>query len=174
MHETTLLKTPGACTEEECRAFARLVREGFETADARLEGRIRDANLLAFHYAADGALGAIAALKAPPRTYREEVFRQAKVPAGADDYALELGWVYVAPAYRGRGIGVGLCGQLLARAGTGGLFATTRGDNVAMISMLRTLGFARVGIPYPRRDEELVVCLRPGMVVRAPDALATP
>jgi len=39
------LKEPVDCTDEERREFARLVRQGFESADERVDGRVRDSNL---------------------------------------------------------------------------------------------------------------------------------
>ena len=39
-------------------------------------------------------------------------------------------------------------------------FATTRTDNVSMIRILHALDIARVGKPYPRRNEQLVLFLR--------------
>jgi ribosomal protein S18 acetylase RimI-like enzyme len=155
------LKEPMACTESERREFARLVREGFEGSDEGLDGRIRDASCLAFHYAAGGTLAAIAGLKAPREGYRDDLFKKAEAEVNAGDYKLELGWVFVVPAYRERGIGEGLCRTLLARVPGVCVFATTRPNNVLMIKILDALGFVRVGRPYPRRGEELVLFLRP-------------
>lgn len=159
LNGTTHLKQPIACTEEERREFARLVRQGFPGARG-LDGRIRAAKWLAFYYAADDRLGAVAALKAPDARYREDIFRQADAPVSSADYTLELGWVFVVPAYRGKRMGEGLCRQLLARVPTTCVFATTRPDNISMIRVLNAVGFARVGRPYARRDEQLVLYLR--------------
>jgi len=157
--KSALLKQPTICTQGERREFARLVREGFPAA-ANLDGRIRDARWLAFYYAPDDTLAAVAALKAPAARYREDVFRKADARVSSAEYQLELGWVFVAPAHRGEDIGLGLCEQLLRCAPGASVFATTRTDNVHMWRILRALGFTRVGRPYPRRDEELVLFLR--------------
>jgi len=153
-------KQPMACTEDERRAFADRVRQGFAGAES-LDGRIRDAKWLAFYHAAAETLGAVAALKAPNARYRDAVFTQAEVPDSSTDYPLELGWVFVVPAHRGNRIAEGLCRQLLARVPTAGVFATTRTTNAPMIRALLALGFARAGKPYPRRNEELILFLRP-------------
>ncbi len=168
LNGTARFGQPMACTEGERRAFARLVRQGFESADEGLDGRIREAKCLAFYYAAADTLGAIAALKAPDADYRADVFRQAQAPVNADDYALELGWVFVVPAHRGNRIAEGLCRQLLARVPRSPVFATTRPNNISMIRILLALDFARVGKPYPRREEELVLYLRPRPTVTVP------
>ncbi len=160
MNGTARLEEPIACTERERRAFARLVRQGFRGSDERLPGRIRNAKWLAFHYAVGDTLAAIAALKVPTARCRDEVFEKAEAGVSAADYQLELGWVFVLPGYRGKRVAARLCRELLARVPRSRVFATTRPSNTAMISILRALGFVRVGKPFPRRDEELLLFLR--------------
>ena len=160
MNGTAHFKEPTACTEGERREFARLVRQGFDGSDEGLEGRIRDAKWLAFHYAAGDTLAAVAGLKAPSERYRDDVFKQADARVSSADYKLELGWVFVVPAHRGNRIAESLCQQLLARVPTSYVFATTRPNNSSMIRILLALGFARAGKPYPRRNEELVLFLQ--------------
>lgn len=163
MSAVARLEQPAACSECELHEFERLVRAGFAGSDETLPRRIRAARWLAFHHAEDDALAAIAGLKAPGGRYCDEVFVASAAAADPAGYELELGWVFVAPEHRGRGIGERLCRQLLARAPASGIFATTRPDNAPMIGILRKLGFARTGRAYPheRRDEELVLFLRP-------------
>ena len=156
---TAHLRKPSACTEREHREFAGLVRQGFDGSDEGLPGRIRGAHCLAFHYAPEDVLVAIAGLKAPTERYWADVFRKAEAGVSAAEYDHELGWVFVVPAHRGKGIARSLCRQLLARVASP-VFATTRPDNLPMIRILRALGFARVGQPYPRREEELALFLR--------------
>jgi ribosomal protein S18 acetylase RimI-like enzyme len=156
----THFKEPTACAEVERREFARLVREGFEGSDAGLEGRIGAAKWLAFHYATDGTLAAIAGLKAPGERYRGSLFEKAGASVSAAEYELELGWAYVVPDHRGKGIGERICRQLLVREPAARVFATTRPDNAPMIRILVALGFVRVGKPFPRRNEELALFLR--------------
>lgn len=157
---TTRLEEPRACSDAERREFARLVRQGFDAAADTLDRRIRDANCLAFHYAPDGTLAAIAALKAPSEEHRQGIFEMADAPVSASDYELDLGWIFVLPAYRGHRIATTLCRLLLARVPTSRVFATTRPNNAPMIKILRALGFTQVGKPYPRRNEELMLFLR--------------
>lgn len=152
---------PLACTEEERQRFARLVRQGFAGTSADLDSRIRSAHCLAFYYN-DSTLGGIAALKGPPAQYCANVFTQAEAPQQSAEYRMELGWVFVAPGHRGEGVAERLCRALMARVPGTGVFATTRPDNVAMMTILRALGFARVGVPYLRHDEELALFVRPG------------
>lgn len=156
----TRLAEPGACTDQERTAFARLVREGFGSDAATLPGRIRAARWLAFRYAGETPVG-IAALKAPPASYRDGVFRNAGAGVDGAAYVLELGWVWVAPGARRKGIAADLCRHLLARVPATAVFATTRPDNTPMIRILEALDFGRVGHPYARRDERLSLFLRP-------------
>lgn len=160
MEDATYLKAPGACSSEERAAFERLVREGFDGSDDGLPGRIHGASQLAFHYAPADSLVAIAALKAPGARYRERVFAEAGIGASPSEYELELGWVYVVAAHRGRGLGKDLCRQLLAQVESAPVFATTCPDNVGMVRTLSGLGFSRAGQPYIRRNQELAVFLR--------------
>jgi len=161
LNHNVQLKEPSACTEGERRAFARLVRQGFATANEALDSRVRDAKWLAFYYAPGGRLEAVAALKAPTERYREEIFKKADAPGNPSDYPIELGWVFVVPARRGNRVAESLCRQLVERVPACGVFATTRTDNTSMMRILTALGFARAAAPYPWRNEELVLFLRP-------------
>lgn len=154
------LREPVACSERERREFAHLVGQGFGGAAGSRDVRIRQARWLAFHYADDGALVGVAALKAPPESYRKEVFEKADAPLGPAACELELGWVFVVPGHRRRGIAELLCRRLLERASPEPVLSTTRPDNVAMIRILRGLGFERVGEPYQRGPERLFLFLR--------------
>ena len=151
---------PASCTKGELQKFAGLVRKGFRGSDEGLLGRIERARLLAFHYAGDGSLAAVAALKVPSDQHRSDVFEKASVSVDPADYKIELGWVYIVPSHRGKRLSEDICRQLLAGEPRAGIYATTRSNNVSMIEVLCALGFARVGKPFPRRDEELMVFLR--------------
>jgi GNAT superfamily N-acetyltransferase len=172
VYGTALLKEPITCTEAELDAFARLVRRGFERA-ADLGRRIRSAKWLAFHYGAVEALTAVAALKVPDVQIREGIFAKADAPVSSDGFTIDLGWIFVTPAHRGHGIATDLCRKLVSRVPASGVFATTRASNDTMIHILLALDFARVGTPFRRGSEELVLFLRPPTAGTAPDP-ATP
>ncbi len=164
MKGTVNLKKPLACSQGERLEFARLVVQGFQAATESLDGRILDAKWFAFYHSAGEMLGAIAAIKAPKEPHRDDIFKKAGAPVSPSDYALELGWVYVVPTHRGMRIAENLCRRLLVRLPASRVFATTRRNNISMIR----IGFERVGQPYPRRDEELVLFLRPPPTITAP------
>lgn len=159
MKGTTHFKPPTKCSEGELRKFEHLVRQGFEGSDDSLPIRIHEAKQLAFYYAAENALAAIAALKAPNKLYRDDVFKKANALVDPADYILELGWVFVLPDHRGSQIAERLCQQLLKRNPNSFVFATTRPNNKSMIRILHALGFVQEGIPFPRRKEELILYL---------------
>ena len=165
MEGRTRLERPRDCSRETLREFERLVRAGFHGSDESLPRRIRQARRLALHSAADGTPVAIAGLKSPSLAYRQRVFADARTPIDPKPYATEIGWVYVVPDRRGRGLGLRLCRSLLAERPDGRVFATTRPDNEPMIGILRALGLVLTGSPYRRRDpgreEELSLFLRP-------------
>jgi len=161
LNGNTFVRQPNTSTEEQRREFARLVRQGFKTSGVGLDNRICAAKCLAFHYPARDLLAAIAALKSPNDQYRHDVFSKAGSPESCADYKIELGWVYVEPAYRGNRIAAKLCEQLLSSATTDCVFATTRTNNALMSRILLTSGFANVGTPYMRRGERLRLYLRP-------------
>ena len=125
-----------------------------------LDSRIGAARCLAFHYALLGPLVAIAALKLSDDQYRHDVFKWAGTRESYADYAVELGWVYVEPAYRGSRIATSLCEQLLSINTMDAVFATTRIDNAIMNRVLLTCGFEKVGTPYLYRGEQLRLFLR--------------
>lgn len=154
------LREPGECSEAERREFERMVREGFRGSNASLPDRIERAELLAFHYAMNGSLAAIAGLKRPDATQRRDVFERAAVPESPDVYGAELGWVYVTPSHRKRGLARAMCRHLMETQRGLRVFATTRPGNSAMIGILRGLGFARAGVAFRHRDDELVVFLK--------------
>lgn len=122
--------------------------------------RIRRARCLAFGHAEPDGLVAVAALKAPGAYDRARIFERADAGVDAAEWENELGWVFVAPAFRRRGAAVTLCDRLMEHA-DGGLFATTRPRNLPMIRILRGLGFDPVGVPYRRGEETLALFLRP-------------
>ena len=161
LNGSIILSQPNNTTEEQHRDFARLVRQGFKTAGSTLDSRIGAARHLAFHYSDGDGLVAIAALKSPDDQYRRDVFKWAESREGYADYALELGWVYVEPVYRGSRIATRLCEQLSSTTTTDSVFATTRIDNPVMGRILLACGFEKVGTPYPYREEQLSLYLRP-------------
>ena len=141
-------------------AFRDLVLQGGEVQPAGLAGRVKRAAFLAFAHDSEGLVG-VAALKNPNAGYRANVFEKAESTL-AEDHPYELGWVYVVPAARRRGIS-GLLVRALFERGAAGVYATSRTRNDAMRRTLEQADFRVVGRPYPSAEhpgEELALFLR--------------
>ncbi len=151
MRERTSLaitvKAPGACDAEELKAFERFVRKGGEVQSHGLATLVRQANALAFVHSSRQVVG-VGALKQPLAGYRKSVFEKSAAVRAAAEFPVELGWIYVAPAERGKGHSGRLVEALLKRAPDAGIFATSRTDNTPMHRSLERFGFVRAGKPY--------------------------
>jgi GNAT superfamily N-acetyltransferase len=159
-------RAPGECSPQDVASFCKLVKAGGEVAEAGLEQLVNQARRLVFARS-DNALVGVAALKTPRPNYKARVFRKAGV-GNADDYPLELGWVFVVPEHRRQGIS----GRLVEAAleGTdGGAFATSRLDNTHMHGCLERHGFERSGQPYKSddADREILLYVRRGRPTRS-------
>lgn len=141
------MKKPRECSAGELAEFRKLVLAGGEVTPDGLEGRIQRAAALAF-VRSDHTLLGIAALKRPLGAYRESVSTKAGVKLPAAAFPYELGWVYVTPKARGRGVSRQLVEALVAASGDAGLFATSRSDNEPMHRSLRHSGFEAIGKTY--------------------------
>lgn len=148
--------------------FAMLVRQGGEVDANGLADRIAAARLLAFCRDIGDPIG-IAAIKNPKMSYRDKVSGQSGVALPMDEWPSELGWVFVTPWARKAGVAKALLDALLAET-HGGIFATSRTDNVGMQALLRHFGFVAAGQPYPseRPKQQIQLYLR-----RKPSAGAT-
>jgi ribosomal protein S18 acetylase RimI-like enzyme len=162
-----VLKRPSEFSTAEFVDFETLVRRGFDGSDGGLPARLRRANLLAYQAGTEGEWVGIAALKRPHPAYVREVARGTGFDLTRTQGELELGWVFVIPSHRRRGVARQLCTRLLGRVEGRAVFATTRSDNGAMKEMLEALGFLRVGRPFSRRREALVLFVRPGEAGRS-------
>jgi GNAT superfamily N-acetyltransferase len=141
-----ILKAPGDCSDQELERYEELVRQGDEVVSHGLSERIRQAAVLTFAFHGD-RLVAVAALKRPTDSYRVGVFRKAG-EALPELGALELGWIFVLPDCRGRGLAGRVLAATLDASGGAGVFATTRSDNGPMQKVLEGRRFVRLGQGY--------------------------
>lgn len=144
---TTAAKPPDECSSEEIDKFCEFVRMGGEVESQGLTNRIKKAALLVFLYSGKDLIG-VAAIKNPNAGYKAEVFQKATATALPEGFALELGWVYVDPEHRGKGLSRKLVEAALASAEKQNVFATSRTDNKAMHKTLLKFGFSKEGRPY--------------------------
>jgi GNAT superfamily N-acetyltransferase len=159
---TTILP-PSDCAPRDLAAFEKIVIAGKAVNPDGLTERIRRAFQLHFLRTAAGDLIGVAALKRPYPGYRTGVFRHARSTLAPDAYTIELGWVVVAPAYRGQKLPRRIISELLPLAGDELVFATTREDKGAMQYALAECGFQREGEPYPSEEDNynLILYVRP-------------
>jgi GNAT superfamily N-acetyltransferase len=142
-----IVKSPSECSNIEIAAFIAFVRAGGEVSIQGLPERIRCAGALAFARI-DGLVVGVAALKQPQASYRRRVSIESGAPLPAETFPYELGWVYVSPESRGKGLSLVLSQAALAASKGAGVFATSRTENIAMHRSLAKLGFAATGNPF--------------------------
>jgi len=142
----TVIKIPSKCTSDELDKFQKLVVEGGEVTSYRLRQRIEQAAALVF--IGESECVAVGAIKNPNQSYKQGVFSKAGIANQSNNYIYELGWLYVAPAARGKGIGHSLMQAVASYIGSVGCYATTREDNNAMHNLFSQYNFSRIGAPY--------------------------
>ncbi|MDB5344555.1 MAG: hypothetical protein JWP89_2932 [Schlesneria sp.] len=154
-------KSPSQWAKETRSNFERLVCEGDQINSNGLTERIDNAAILACHHDGDTLVG-VAALKNPADSYRLKVSRLSGFDLSSNLFPFELGWVYVVPEKRGRGLARQLVAACLNAEKPAGVYATTREDNVSMQSCLHKNGFRRAGQPYKSKqgDHYLVLYVR--------------
>lgn len=141
-------RLPSHFSEADLGRFRELVVEGGEVGGAKLTVNIARARILVVAMQAGKICGATA-LKRPQQTYRNRVATQAGVKLAQEDYPFELGYVYLEPILRRRGLSHRMVASALQHCDAGGVFATVRVDNLGMRATLATAGFAAVGSDYP-------------------------
>ena len=139
-----ITKSPGNCTNIEVGAFIAFVRAGGEVSIQGLAERIRAAAALVFARV-NGSVVGVAALKQPQASYRRRVASESGTSISAAEFPYELGWVYVSPESRGKGVSLLLSLAAVAESKGAGVFATSRTDNIPMHRSLVKAGFDAVG-----------------------------
>ena len=145
-------KAPSECSTGELAAFSACVREGGEVVSDGLDELIQSATRLVFCQNEAGLIG-VAAIKSPRDSYRFKISRKANVQLARDSWPHELGWVFVAPAARGKGLSKTLVACATDKLG-GAVFATSRTDNDFMHATLRGVGFVALGDAYKSEKGE--------------------
>jgi len=142
-----VVKIPSECTPDELDNFQKLVAEGGEVTPHGLRQRIEHAAALII--IGESECIAVGAIKNPNQGYKQGVFSKAGVAGQSNNYNYELGWLYVVPAARGKGVGHSLMQAVASYIGNAGCYATTREDNAAMHHLFSQYNFSRLGVPYP-------------------------
>lgn len=145
-----VVKKPSECTPVELDAFQSLVEEGGEVTPHGLRQRIEQAEALVF--ITDSECVAIGAIKHPNEGYKESVFSKAGIAEKSSNYIYELGWLYVKPEARGKGLGHSLMKAVIAYLSGSSCYATTRENNDSMHHLFAQYDFNRLGAVYPSNN----------------------
>jgi GNAT superfamily N-acetyltransferase len=131
--DTVVARSPNAFTEDERQDLMAMVRAGGVVGDAVLEENVRNAKCLVIAGRAACLVG-VAALKILQASHRQYVKARAGAPVEAKDFPFELGYVFVLPSARRKGLGLTLCRAALDPAAGRGVFATARTEESSDIA----------------------------------------
>jgi GNAT superfamily N-acetyltransferase len=161
MSDSVVAGKAGDFTEAERREFMRLVQQGGEVDDIVLARNIDAARRLVFLRSSEGLIG-VAALKMPQASYRKRISGLSGVEIPEGTFPLELGYVFVVPAQRNRGLSRRLVEAALDGCSHDGVFATSRADNGSMHHTLERFDFRATGKPYAGREQVIQLFVRQG------------
>lgn len=152
---------PSDMSADELSAFKVFVLTGGEVSAESLPALVMQALSLAVAKF-DGKLVAVGAIKRPNIGYRARAFRKSGATRDPVHFAFELGWIYVHPSARGKGIASSLVEALVPSLKGAPAYATSRVNNVRMHAALKRVDFKAVGTPYPsglsESDIQLFLC----------------
>lgn len=140
------VKSPIECTSAELSVFQKLVIQGGEVNANGLMARIRNAEKLVF--VNENECVAIGAIKNPEDSYKLGVFVKAGAEEKAKKHIYEVGWLYVIPAARNRGLSRKLMQVINEILGNSTCYATTRESNQSMHYLFPQYNFYQLGTPY--------------------------
>jgi GNAT superfamily N-acetyltransferase len=153
-----VVQSPSACAAKELSAFEQFVLAGGEVNAETLLGLVARSLSLAFAKVGEELVG-VGAIKRPNGNYRAYVFAKAGVKQDPEQFEFELGWVYVRPSARGKGLASGIVEALIPSLHGAHAYATSRVNNVQMHASLKRFGFKPVGAPYPSQLNEPAIQL---------------
>jgi len=140
------VSSPENINQEVMSHLVDLIAAGSEVGGDKVVRNLQNAANIAYA-TADGKTVGVIVLKNPLNSYRTKVFTAAGVPELAAKYDQELGYTYVDPAYRDRGVGIFLC-RKMSQTITAPIFATTRETNTIINKILQIGRFQKTGHSY--------------------------
>lgn len=153
---------PNTFTFEEKSAFKELVRSDKQVNKAILSKLVEDAHLLSFLYIDDLLVGTHAVKNNP--SYWAALEEKTGIALPATDYFGEIGYMHIAQAHRGAGLGQLLESATIAASEGKGLFCTIQSKNLSSRRRVEGFGFKQLGKSWPSQEAMDVVNLyvRPG------------
>lgn len=152
------IKKPLEFNNKEIEKFYQLVLKGGEDNPIGLNDRIKNAELLGFYYIGDEIAG-IAALKNPNPNYKIRIFKDAGLSKDSEKYIFELGYAYTLKKFRKRGVCSSLIKELIEKAPSKKIFATTKVSNPNMNKINLRMGLKKSGRPFIGMEEEIQLYL---------------
>ena len=142
-----IVKTPEEFDDVQLQDFESFVLAGGEVSAIGLSQRIHDAEFLVMLYL-DSCLAGIGAVKNPSLSYRRSVSDKAKILLDPTTFPYEIGWIFVLPSARRRGISRTIVDAAITSVKGMGIFSTSRTNNIPMHRSLEHFGFIRKGQVY--------------------------
>jgi GNAT superfamily N-acetyltransferase len=158
-----IVRPPKSFTPEERSAFVELVKKDPQVNKNTLPKLVDDAYLLVFLYI-DGILVGTNAVKNNP-DYWMDLEDNSGVTLDSTEYLGEIGYMHVAEAHRGAGLGKLLELATIAAAKGKGLFCTIQSKNLPSRRLVEGFGFKQVGKSWPSKEAKgdvVNLYLRPG------------
>lgn len=144
---------------DERAAFIKLVRKGGEVDGRALVANVKSARVLILGSIAGDVKG-IAALKRPQANYRKRIGQKSGADIGEAHCPYELGYVFLLPEARGKGLSHRLVAKALEHVDSKAVFATARVDNKAMLATLAKGRFKQIGQDYSGRSGRIRLLIR--------------
>ena len=154
------VRIPAQANDEERSAFFHLVPAGGAVTEQAVRAGLPRAEALVICADGSGIVG-VAALKVPQPRYVAGLASASKAGYALpeEQFPLELGYVAVEEASRGKGIGKKLCAEVVRLADGRGIFATT-GDDDMRHMILPRLGFEDAGKGWMGQQENVFLMVR--------------
>lgn len=144
MQQAIVVQSPKLVSALNLDTFERLVLEGGEVRSVGLRARIERAYRLAFLNFGEQTV-AVGAIKQPASNYRNETFAKATLTDIASKYEYEIGWLYISPRFRNKGLATQIVNALVDTVENKGLYATSKEINTDMHSVLLKNNFRHDG-----------------------------
>lgn len=139
-------KTPDQIPSLVIQELIGLVKTGGEVDNSQVETNILRAGMISY-VTVGGKVAGLVVLKRPNTSYRNKVFQASGAEENANNYPLEVGYVYTLPEIRGTKIIYNAFKQFTTGK-YGNVFATVREDNYKAIRLLQRSGYKNIGNPY--------------------------